>query len=99
MHFVLHDWPDDDCTRILQNIKAAMAPGYSVLILNEAVLPDLHCSTWFAANDISMMANAAGITRSQSQWKDLIESAGMRIRQIWMSPAPDDNEGIIEIAM
>lgn len=40
MHFIIHDWPDADCVRILEPIRDAMTPHYSRLLLNDAILPD-----------------------------------------------------------
>ncbi|KAK8038298.1 hypothetical protein PG994_015065 [Apiospora phragmitis] len=40
MHFVLHDWPDETCIRIVNRLKAAMRPGYSRLLVHEHVIPE-----------------------------------------------------------
>lgn len=41
LHFIIHDWPDSDCIKIMEKISDAMTPGYSRLLLNDAVLPDM----------------------------------------------------------
>ncbi|KKY22658.1 putative hydroxyindole o [Phaeomoniella chlamydospora] len=41
MHSVLHDWPDAACQQILAQITSAMDPGYSKLLINENVIPDI----------------------------------------------------------
>jgi ubiquinone/menaquinone biosynthesis C-methylase UbiE len=33
MKFILHDWPDDECIQILQNIKKVAKPGSKVVII------------------------------------------------------------------
>lgn len=40
LHFIIHDWPDSDCIRIMERIRDAMTPGYSRLLINDAILPD-----------------------------------------------------------
>jgi hypothetical protein len=40
LHFIIHDWPDSDCIRIMERIRDAMKPGYSRLLINDAILPD-----------------------------------------------------------
>jgi hypothetical protein len=40
LHFIFHDWPDSDCIRIMERIRDAMKPGYSRLLINDAILPD-----------------------------------------------------------
>ena len=73
-----------------------MAPGYSKLILNESVMPDMDCPAFFAAGDINMMSILAGIKRSRSQWMELLQSAGFVAVRIWTSPYSEDEEGVIE---
>ncbi|MCJ1433696.1 hypothetical protein MMC27_003060 [Xylographa pallens] len=98
-HFVLHDWPDEKCREILRELMSAMKPGYSKLILNESILPDTDCSPWFATNDINMMAILAGMTRSRSQYIELVESVGLEVVKVWRSPDPEDAEGVIEAVL
>lgn len=43
MHMILHDWPDDDCVKILSRLRDAMTPGYSQILVNDAILPDAQC--------------------------------------------------------
>lgn len=96
MHFCLHNWPDEECRTILRRVMSAMKPGYSKILLNEAVLPDRDCPPWFATNDINMMAILSGIQRDRRQWVDLIESVGLELVNVWTSPYEEDAEGIIE---
>jgi hypothetical protein len=37
MRSVLHDWPDEQCRKILLNLKDAMEPGYSTILINDHV--------------------------------------------------------------
>ena len=95
-HFVLHDWPDSDCRKILENLKAAMEPGYSRLLLNESIIPDMNCPSFFAAGDINMMAIVAGLKRTREQWLLLLQSVDLEVVDIWKSPYVGDEEGVIE---
>lgn len=95
-HFILHDWPDNDCRKIVAHIKSAMTPGYSRLILNENVLPDRNCAPWAATMDINMMTIMSGSERTKSEWFRLIESTGLEILKISESSSVEDVEGIIE---
>ncbi|KAF1998877.1 S-adenosyl-L-methionine-dependent methyltransferase [Amniculicola lignicola CBS 123094] len=40
LHHILHDWSDKYCHLILKNIREAMTPGYSKLLIHNLVLPD-----------------------------------------------------------
>ncbi|MCJ1437024.1 hypothetical protein MMC27_006409 [Xylographa pallens] len=94
-HFVMHNWPDDKCREMLCNLMSAMKPGYSKIVLNETVLPDINCPPWFATNDIDMMAILAGLQRSRAQWVDLLRSVDLEVEDIWSSPDSEDSEGVI----
>ncbi|CAD6579776.1 MAG: hypothetical protein ASARMPRED_009245 [Alectoria sarmentosa] len=95
-HFVLHDWPDDKCRDILRHLMTAMTPGYSKILLDESVLPDMGCPSSLAAGDINMMSIMAGKERSRRQWLELLHSVGLRLIRVWISPDSGDAEGIIE---
>jgi hypothetical protein len=84
MHSVLHDWPDDVCERILANVKNAMERGYSKLLINENVIPDVQAHWEATALDMMMMALFASKERTATQWKHLLEDrAGLKIVKIW----------------
>ena len=38
LRFILHDWHDDNCIKILRNITPALKDG-STLLINERILP------------------------------------------------------------
>lgn len=59
-HFVLHDWPDGDCIKILNNQKVAMTKGYSKLLIHEIVLDPTAPDATRTATDMTMMAIVSG---------------------------------------
>ena len=95
-HFIFHDWSDEVCRDILRNLMPAMTPGYSKILLNEVVLPDMNCGPFFAALDLNMLANLAAMERTKSHWIELVESVGLKVTSVRVSPFPGDAEGIIE---
>ena len=97
MHSVLHDWPDPDCRRILQHIVAAMKPGYSKLLINENVVPDVGASWQITSLDWFMMALAASRERTETQWRELLQSVGLEIVGIWTKDA--GAESLIEVLL
>lgn len=60
-----------------------MAPAYSKLIIIDFVLPDTNVPLFQASLDIQMMSIGAGVERSESQWRELLHSAGFEIVRIW----------------
>jgi hypothetical protein len=92
---VLHDWPDKQCHIILRQLKAAMKPGYSRLLIYENVLPEQNASWKMTSLDFIMMANAGGIERTEGMWKELVEASGLKINGIWTADA--EYESVIEV--
>ncbi|KAH7191600.1 S-adenosyl-L-methionine-dependent methyltransferase [Fusarium oxysporum] len=83
MHSVLHDWSDDTCLKILAQVKAAMKPGYSKLLINENVIPNTGAQWEATALDIMMLTLLASRERTQENWEKLLGGAGLKIRNIW----------------
>lgn len=93
-HFIMHDWSDDVCNEILSNTIAAMEPGYSKLILNEFIIPNQSSPLFSTGFDLQMMTMHAAQERTETQWKQLLERAGLKLVKFWIPPG--GGEGIIE---
>lgn len=83
LHSVLHDWDDASCLKILRNIVPAMRTGYSKLLINENVVPDVGASWPMTSMDWLMMVLGAVKERTEKQWRDLLRQAGLRVTGIW----------------
>ena len=95
MRAVLHDWNDDSSLRILAQIKKVMEPGYSKILINECVVADQGAACEHTSVDLTMMALAAARERTEKEWRDLIDRAGLRIGGIWSKGT--GNESLIEV--
>ncbi|KAI4643340.1 uncharacterized protein J4E79_011281 [Alternaria viburni] len=85
LQHVLHDFSSDDaCRRILRNIVFAMKPGYSKLLIKELLIPDRNAPWAFTAMDVNVMQSLSGQERTESQFRELIESLGLKIEGIWI---------------
>ena len=84
MHSILHNWPDEDCERILKNIAAAMEPGYSKLVVNEHILPSTGAHSETTSKDILMLA-LFGHSRERhlAEWEQLFAKAGLKLNGVW----------------
>ncbi|WYZ37033.1 hypothetical protein EsH8_II_000539 [Colletotrichum jinshuiense] len=84
MHSCLHDWPDDVCATILAQIKAAMKPGYSKLLINENVVPSTGAYWETSALDMVMLTLFCSKERTERDWYHLLEKiAELKIVKIW----------------
>ena len=72
-----------------------MEPGYSKILINENVVPDMGASWSMTSLDWTMMAIGASAERTEAQWRELIGSVGLRINGRWTrDPA---YESLIEV--
>ncbi|OQW53054.1 MAG: hypothetical protein A4S14_02100 [Proteobacteria bacterium SG_bin9] len=78
LNWVMHDWPDDDCVRILTSCRAAMAPDARLLIGELILNPDPeagHPTSYLL--DVHMMAMfATARERTEAEYRDLLARAG-----------------------
>jgi O-methyltransferase domain len=93
---VLHDYSDEDCAKILSNIRAAMAPDSKVLI-QEQIMPSIITNPELEANvavlDVACMV-MGGKERTEESFREVLEKSGLELVRIWkaeMAPA-----GIVE---
>ena len=84
---ILHDWPDDKSELILSQIAAAMTPGYSMILINELVIPDQGANAIATQLDICMMSVFAATERTDTQYAKLMDKAGLKVERTWSDPA------------
>jgi demethylsterigmatocystin 6-O-methyltransferase len=94
MRNIMHDYPDQKCLDILARQIAAMGPKSAILI-DEIVMPNTGASIMAVQFDITMMASLGAIERTESEWRKLLDKAGLRIVNIYRYD-PEVGSGIIE---
>lgn len=93
MKFILHDWNDELCLKLLKNVAAGMKRGYSTLIVEYFILPVKGASLLPAMWDMQIMSLISTMERTERQWKNLFEQAGLEIEGFYQPPG--DGTGII----
>ncbi|KAL9090248.1 MAG: hypothetical protein Q9159_002053 [Coniocarpon cinnabarinum] len=83
LHSVLHDWPDDLARDILRKLRPAMQVGHSKLLICENIMPERAQIPLAGALDLVMMGLLCSKERSEGQWRDLLDSAGFVVREIF----------------
>ncbi|PWN71776.1 methyltransferase [Chryseobacterium phosphatilyticum] len=83
MKWIIHDWNDEECVKILKVCHHAMPKGAKLLII-DAVIPDDSQNKPHIAKllDIVMMACITGRERSANEFKDLVERAGLQFNRV-----------------
>ena len=82
MRNIMHDWPDDQCIKILQNIMSTMTTE-SVILIDEMIISDVNAHWRATQLDIILMACLAAQERTKKQWYQLLEAAGLKIIDIY----------------
>ncbi|KAL4798410.1 S-adenosyl-L-methionine-dependent methyltransferase [Aspergillus venezuelensis] len=98
---VLHNWPDQECRRILEHIAIAMTHD-SILLIGDKVFPTgaAEVSAADVMADMSMMMLLGGMERTEAQFRQLLSSVGLEVVRIWRSPGPIKNhEGLLEVKL
>lgn len=78
---IFHDWDQCRSREILTNTREAMT-AQSRIIIADMVLPNMQAPRDMALQDLNMMS-FGGMERTESQWRELITSAGLRLKKIW----------------
>lgn len=71
-----------------------MDKDYSMLLINDYVVPETGASLRTAAMDIQMMSLSAGMERTERQWVHLLGMSGLSVAKIWYSET--GSESIIQ---
>jgi SAM-dependent methyltransferase len=73
---VLHDWDDEQALAILRNVRAAMAPGARLLVLERLIPPgdEFHFGKLF---DLVMLVVLGGRDRTEGEYGALLRQAGL----------------------
>jgi len=87
MKYVVHDWDDERCVRLLGLCRQAMAAGGRVLVVENVVEPG-NRPGWAKLLDINMMACLTGKERTKAEFRDLLARAGLTLRRVVPTASP-----------
>ena len=90
---VLHDWDDDSCVRILQNVRRAMPAGARVLAVEILVEPERNAWSQDKITDLEMLVTLTGRERTREEFTALFARSGLRLERVIPTSAA---ESIIE---
>lgn len=83
---ILHDWTDDVCVTILENIRRAMNPGAKVLVV-DCVIPAGNDPHGGKILDVLMMSALPGFERTQAEFAAIFKRAGFKLSRVIAAPA------------
>ena len=85
---ILHDWGDEACLTILGHIRASLAPGGRVLILEQLIPPGNDPAPGKLLDLNMLVMTEGGRERTPAAYEQLLESAGLRLSAIHPTPSP-----------
>ena len=83
---ILHDWTDDVCVTILENIRRAMNPGAKILVV-DCVIPPGNDPHGGKVLDVLMMSALPGFERSEREFAAIFKRAGLKLSRVIHAPA------------
>ncbi|KAI3795357.1 hypothetical protein L1987_38009 [Smallanthus sonchifolius] len=91
MKWILHDWSDDECIKILQNCRKAISKETGKLIIVEIVKHPLAHDIFDDMRltyDLVMFSHFSGVReRTEREWKKLLHEGGFQRYNIIKIPA------------
>jgi hypothetical protein len=87
LKFILHDWTDEECVRILTNCRQALEPGGRLLIVEMLVPPEIRPDfvMWM---DLNMLVMTGGRERTEEDFGRLLSRAGFRLTRVIPTQSP-----------
>jgi hypothetical protein len=87
MKYVVHDWDDDRCVRILSNCRRALRGKGRILVVDTVVPPgnDAH---WSKLLDVNMLVVTGGRERTQDEFARLFARAGLSLQRVIPTACP-----------
>jgi hypothetical protein len=93
---VLHDWDDDSCVRVLQNLRRAMPSHARLLVYEIVAAPPNNRWSQDRIQDLEMLAMLPGQERSREQFEAVFSRAGFHLNRIIATGAA---ESILELTL
>jgi hypothetical protein len=88
---IIHDWTDELCVTILDNVHRAMAPNAHVLLIEGVLPPTVDASNrtrMLVMADIKMLVNTGGRERTEAEFAALLSDSRLRLSGVTPIEAP-----------
>jgi hypothetical protein len=86
MKYILHDWNDEDCVKILTNCRAAMNEKGKILVVDNVIAPG-NDPSWGKLLDIQMLV-IGGRERTKKEFAAMFREAGLKLTRIVPTKGP-----------
>ena len=79
--FIIHDWDDPRCVKILQNIRKGIVPGGKLLIF-DTVIPEGNEPHFGKFFDLNMLVMTGGRERTEREYAALLRKGGFHLARL-----------------
>jgi O-methyltransferase domain/Dimerisation domain len=86
MKYILHDWNDEACVKILSNCRAAMNEKGKVLVVDNVIEPG-NKPSWGKLLDIQMLI-IGGRERTKQEFATIFAAAGLKLTRVFPTKGP-----------
>jgi hypothetical protein len=97
LKMILHDWNDDECLRILGNLRRRARPSARLFIVEHVIGGDATPQDYATLFDMHMLCWGTGRERSTDEYEQLLERSGWRF--VGARFPPSGAIGVIEGAL
>lgn len=87
MKYILHDWEDELCVRILSNCRKSMGAKGKVFVVDN-VIPAGNDPHWGKLLDLHMLVIAGGRERTKEEFEKIFGAAGFRLVRVVPTKCP-----------
>ena len=86
MKYIIHDWYDPECIKILSHCRKGIRPGGRLLVVDQ-VVPAGNEPALSKIVDLEMLVLPGGMERTEKEFRELFAASGFRLER--MIPTPD----------
>jgi len=87
LKFILHDWTDEECVRILTRCREALAPGGKVVLV-EMLVPEEIRPDFVMLMDLNMLVMTGGRERTAKEFEKVFQDAGFEMTRVIPTKSP-----------
>lgn len=81
MSWILHNWGDDDCVRILRNCRRALTASGRLLTIDHVIQAGNE-HDFGRTSDLAMLVAFGGQERTEHEFRDLLLAGGFRLKSV-----------------
>jgi ubiquinone/menaquinone biosynthesis C-methylase UbiE len=87
LKFILHDWTDEECVRILRCCRESLEPGGRILVV-EMLVPEEIRPDFVMLMDLNMLVMTGGRERTAKEFEKVLSDAGFDTTRVIPTKSP-----------